>query len=417
MTLSAYLGLLSLGSTIQTRSSAECQEEEEQELNALRRMAQCIAHAEIDTVSTVSTHNAPSERKEIRENISGVILAIGTMVANYSLCFPIVAARHRLQALPTLHSYKRDTPRYGAMTIIYAYRNGGIRRLYPGFGLGLIGQTLSATYESALNQVTSSAITAARKVNTPVYALARIVSKLLALAINIPLYPLYRNALILRVQSNSDLTRIVIESPRDFIRLYKQDLKDFWPPNRNNRYILSAFLPSCLLNIVTEKLLIFIYRRIFQRFSTNSNNDTAYSNSSSSSSTTQSKKKKDTTVLHTFYPEIACGVISSIITRALSYPVDTVIFKLMMQGSGVLKEDTTYRGFFDCIRRMWKEEGGWKAFYPGWGIGLLEIGMGYLILEASWWAYRAIQWKLTVPASSNTRAVRKARKLRDRLVY
>lgn len=63
MTLSAYLGLLSLGSTIQTRSSAECQEEEEQELNALRRMARCIAHAEIDTVSTVSTHNAPSERK------------------------------------------------------------------------------------------------------------------------------------------------------------------------------------------------------------------------------------------------------------------------------------------------------------------------------------------------------------------
>lgn len=332
------------------------------------------------------------------------------MVANYSLCFPIVAARHRLQALPTLHSYYRDTPRYGAMTIIYAYRNGGIRRLYPGFGLGLIGQTLSATYESALNGVTSSIITAARKVNTPTYTLAKVISKLLALAVNIPLYPLYRNALILRVQSNSSLTRTVIENPRDFIRLYKQDLRDFWPPTRNNRYILSAFLPSCILNIITEKLLIFIYRRIFQRFSNNSNNDTVYS-------TQQSKKKKDSTVLHTFYPEIACGVISSIITRALSYPVDTVIFKLMIQGSGVLKVDTTYNGFFDCIKRMWTEEGGWKAFYPGWGIGILEIGMGYLILEASWWTYRVIQWKLTVPPSSNTRAVRKARKLRDRLLY
>lgn len=66
MTLSAYLGLLSLGSTIQTRSSAENQHEEEHELNALRRMAQSIARAEIDTVSTVSVHNAPSERKSIR---------------------------------------------------------------------------------------------------------------------------------------------------------------------------------------------------------------------------------------------------------------------------------------------------------------------------------------------------------------
>lgn len=66
MTLSAYLGLLSLGSTIQTRSSAESQHEEEQELNSLRRMAQCISRAEIDTVSTVSVHNAPSERRSIR---------------------------------------------------------------------------------------------------------------------------------------------------------------------------------------------------------------------------------------------------------------------------------------------------------------------------------------------------------------
>jgi hypothetical protein len=63
MTLSAYLGLLTLGSTIQTRFEAECQQEEQQELDSLLRMAHHIAAAEIDTVSTVSTHHAPSERK------------------------------------------------------------------------------------------------------------------------------------------------------------------------------------------------------------------------------------------------------------------------------------------------------------------------------------------------------------------
>ncbi|KAG2236574.1 mitochondrial carrier domain-containing protein [Thamnidium elegans] len=409
MTLSAYLGLLSLGSAIQTRSSTGCQEEEEaeeEELDTLRRMTQSITLAEIDTVSTVSTHNAPSERRvEVRENISGVILAIGTMVANYSLCFPIVAARHRLQALPVLYSYQRDTPMYGISTIIYAYRNGGIRRLYPGFGLGLIGQTLSATYESGLNQILSPTWTSARKKNTFTYILSSILSKGLVLAINIPLYPLYRNALILRVQSESALTRIVIRSSHDFIQLYKQDLKDYLPPYKSNRNIISTFVPSCILNLITEKVLIFIYRHIFQKFSSNNNN---------TQSDQSSKKKKDSTVLHTFYPEIACGVISSIITRALSYPVDTVIFKLMVQDSGVLKVNTTYKGFFDCIKRTWCEEGGWKAFYPGWGIGILEIGMGYVILEASWWAYRCIEWKLTVPGSSDTRAVRKARRLRDR---
>lgn len=346
----------------------------------------------------------------MRENISGVILAIGTMVANYSLCFPIVAARHRLQALPVLYSYQRDTPTYGISTIIYAFRNGGIRRLYPGFGLGLIGQTLSATYESGLNQVLSPITTSARKKNTFVYILSNILSKGLALAINIPLYPLYRNALILRVQSESALTRIVIRSSHDFIQLYKQDLKDYLPPYKSNRNIISTFVPSCILNLITEKVLIFIYRHIFQKFSSSNN-----SSNNNTASDQSSKKKKDSTVLHTFYPEIACGVISSIITRALSYPVDTIIFKLMVQDSGILKVNTTYKGFFDCIKRTWCEEGGWKAFYPGWGIGILEIGMGYVILEASWWAYRCIEWKLTVPGSSDTRAVRKARRLRDRL--
>jgi hypothetical protein len=342
-----------------------------------------------------------------------VILAIGTMVANYSLCFPIVAARHRLQALPNLYSYKIDTPRYGVSTIMYAYKNGGIRRLYPGFGLGLLGQTCSATYESGLNQIMSPVLAAARKANVPLYTLTTIISKLLALAINIPLYPLYRNALILRVQSDSELTRIVIHNPKEFFQLYKQDLKAFLSPTSG--HIVSAFLPSCILNVITEKLLIFIYRRIFQKFSSSSNKEDQSLNTSTTTSTT--KKRRDSTVLHTFYPEIACGIISSIITRAVSYPVDTVIYKLMVQDSGILLENTRYNGFFNCIKQTWCNEGGWKAFYPGWGIGVLEIGMGYIILEASWWAYRGIQWKLSsVPGSSDTRAVRKARKLKDRLV-
>ena len=375
---------------------------------------------------------------EVRENITGVVLAIGTMVANYSLCFPIVAARHRLQALPTLHSYNRDTPLYGIHTIIYTYKNGGIRRLYPGFGLGLIGQTLSATYESGLNQVMSTLIVSARKHSNILGTCTTLLAKGLALFINIPLYPLYRNALILRVQQSN---QIVINNPQDFFRRYKQDLQAFWPGNVHHRQLLNGFIPSGILNLITEKLLIYIYRHIFQFFSSNPNNtsnenlstssvavadsggNTATSSTTTTTTTTNaslassnSKKKRDSTVLHTFYPEIACGVISSIITRALSYPIETVIYKLMVQDTGVLTVNTNYTGFFDCVKKTFYEEGGWKAFYPGWGIGVLEIGMGYIILEASWWAYRVTQWKLQVPGTSDTRAVRKARKLRDRLL-
>ncbi|EIE92314.1 hypothetical protein RO3G_17185 [Rhizopus delemar RA 99-880] len=63
MTLSAYLGLLSIGSTIQIRSTAENQEEEEREVQHLRRLSEAIADAEIDIVSTISTYHAPLEHK------------------------------------------------------------------------------------------------------------------------------------------------------------------------------------------------------------------------------------------------------------------------------------------------------------------------------------------------------------------
>lgn len=389
--------------------------------------------------SSACTDDCICSLVEVRENITGVVLAIGTMVANYSLCFPIVAARHRLQAIPTLHSYQRDTPLYGIQTILYTYRHGGIRRLYPGFGLGLVGQTLSATYESGLNQVMSPLILSANKASKLLGSLTALLAKGLALFVNVPLYPLYRNALVLRVQQSTLSSQIVIHDPHDFVRLYKQDLRAFWPGSVHHRQLMSGFIPSCVLNLITEKLLIYIYRHLFQSFSNNSTTTTATTaidnnsesltsaaatasgaagngTASTSPASSQSKKKRESTVLHTFYPEIACGVISSIITRALSYPVETVIYKLMVQDTGVLTVNTNYRGFLDCVKRTWCEEGGWKAFYPGWGIGVLEVGMGYLILEASWLAYRATQWKLQVPGTSDTRAVRKARKLRERLL-
>ncbi|KAI9265592.1 hypothetical protein BY458DRAFT_438006 [Sporodiniella umbellata] len=63
MTLSAYLGLLSIGSTIQTRSTAENQEEEEREVRSLQQLSEAISNAEIDIVSTISTYHAPIEYK------------------------------------------------------------------------------------------------------------------------------------------------------------------------------------------------------------------------------------------------------------------------------------------------------------------------------------------------------------------
>jgi hypothetical protein len=79
MTLSAYLGLLSIGSTIQTRSVVDNQEEEEREVQRIRLLSEAIANAEVDIVSTVSTHHAPLEHKGIH-----------TLCAFFVLCLHIL---------------------------------------------------------------------------------------------------------------------------------------------------------------------------------------------------------------------------------------------------------------------------------------------------------------------------------------
>ena len=62
MTLTAYLSLLSLGSSIQRRSSSDSFEREEQVLQLLE-MDAALTNAEVDIVNAVSQHSAPAEEK------------------------------------------------------------------------------------------------------------------------------------------------------------------------------------------------------------------------------------------------------------------------------------------------------------------------------------------------------------------
>lgn len=265
----------------------------------------------------------------------------------------------------------------------------------------------------------------------------------LAHAINIFLYPFYRNALVLRVQPAS--THRPIRSLKDFARCYWRDLGLFLGigSTPGQLPITSSFVPSTVLHALSEKLLMALYKRIYrvltapakvdakqrrrqQRAARRLADELAMQDHSAilalASDTAAAgalphepnAAAKDTAMIRTFFPELVCGITSSILTRAITYPVDTIVFKLMLQDTGV---DTTYhyRGFFDCVQSTYCE-GGLAAFYPGWGGGVLEVCVSYLVLEASWAVYRLIDWKLldTFPIREPT-SVRKARRLQERM--
>ncbi|KAI8977969.1 mitochondrial carrier domain-containing protein [Pilobolus umbonatus] len=351
--------LLSPGSTQPPEN-----EEDEEEWEQTRSLSYSISQAEKDIISTVRINRATGTR-EMKENVSGVVLAITTMVANYSLSFPIVATRHRQQALAYAHSYLNDTPMNAVHTLYATYQQGGLRSIYPGFGLRLLGQAVSGGYEQIVQRVMS---------HTP-KPIRTIFSPLLNFVIHIPLYPLHRNALLYRIQSNDTQ---LIHNYRDLWTLYKHDLASF-SLTRIREHKDSAFIPCCVANILVEKLLVYNYRWIFQSLVPKKK---------------KKKKAKESTVLQTYYSEITCALLSSIMTRTIGYPMDTILFKLMVQDR--VFSEKKYTGFLDCVITTW-QQGGWRAFYPGWGPALLEIGVSYMVLETSWWIYRAIQWKLDHP--------------------
>ncbi|ORZ22141.1 mitochondrial carrier domain-containing protein [Absidia repens] len=387
---------------------------------------------------------------EQKDTIKGLVVAIGTMMTNYTVCFPIVVFRHGLQALshPDTHTWSQDTPSRCFALLKKKYQDHGFRGLYSGFGLGLFSQAITAAYESFLAGL-------AKKLSLKLdrtyqqYILAA-VHKCLRYAIHIPLYSLSKTALVLRVQSQ---TQPLISSPMDFLRYYYQDLKHLRPslqpsslwtptPTSSPLSFWSTFLPSFLFNLATEKCMMYLYKRTFkyltkgQRQSTsrrrrsasvttNINNlDTSHSPPTASSLSRSSsasvglstrdrsihENKKDPatadyepSMLQSYYPEIVCGMSSSMITRALSYPMDTVIFKLMIQDTNILSspDQHVYTGFFDCCCKIYAE-GGWRGFFPGWGAGVLELTATWMILEASWWTYRVMDQRLSASSSSQS---------------
>lgn len=275
--------------------------------------------------------------------------------------------------------------------------------------------------------------------------------------ISVPLYPFYRAALILRVQSAG--THRIVNNPSDFLRMYRHDLSRFFGHGRiypSSLPLTSLFTSSCALHIASEKMLMLLYKCIHRVFmhktqrpsrhhhrrsrrqqlveqqqqqilesantfsdisarQNNNNNNNNRPLSPFYGTSGGSGKKEDTSMLRTFYPEIVSGMISSMVTRTLCYPFDSILFKLMLQDTGIQPIQTNYQGFWDCAARTYREEGGLRAFYPGWGGCVLEMIVSYLVLESAWAAYRVIEWKLSKYPYKEPRSVRKARKLQERM--
>jgi solute carrier family 25 protein 46 len=108
---------------------------------------------------------------------------------------------------------------------------------------------------------------------------------------------------------------------------------------------------------------------------------------------TSETNSSESSILSVFYPQLLSGTISTAVSGMLLYPLQTVLHRLVVQGTqtvidntetgvGCVPVHTAYRGFVDCWGRVIQEEG-WSGLYKGFSALLLQVVLGMAILQTA----------------------------------
>ncbi|KAF9208485.1 hypothetical protein BGZ49_008670 [Haplosporangium sp. Z 27] len=427
---------------------------------------QDVTEAERDILGTTVYLPAPNTRDEAAENKSGFILVVTSLTLNNIGCYPFFGIRDRHQVFPRL--FPETSPRSSFEYLRQALLNSIIGRL-----------------RQRSRKVLPKAM---------IYLSTRIVEFLLY----IPLYPLLRNSLLLRMDSRAGpwpTSSSYIYLLKSFAIDYVHDLIGLFHSRGRSPSILpfySTVLPSYVLNLLFEIIQTWIFRWIYpklvpasfftrkkssksshphpppplssnlaspmqfgetsgighntsasgrptssrtqhgnqqqqqQPHASNENGPitavtateisatimaampTASANSPTTTTTAVNRARRglrylsavtprNPTLLQEFYPEMVCAMTSSMVTRVLLYPLDTVASRVSAQGGsfpGIGFAPTPYSGFWDCwVRSIRPEGGGLLGLYSGVvDCIIIEAMVRWVVLEGTWFAHLLIKW-------------------------
>lgn len=105
-------------------------------------------------------------------------------------------------------------------------------------------------------------------------------------------------------------------------------------------------------------------------------------------------------MMEAYFPELMASLTGTVLTEILLYPLETVLYRLHLQGTRTMIDDTdngyavvslcsNYDGFLDCFSRI-KGDEGVTGFYKGFGALLLQYLVQLLVLRFTKAIYMAI---------------------------
>ncbi|VDN53830.1 unnamed protein product [Dracunculus medinensis] len=103
------------------------------------------------------------------------------------------------------------------------------------------------------------------------------------------------------------------------------------------------------------------------------------------------KSASEKTVFHSYLPQFFATMTSQVMADLISYPVETILHRLYIQGTRTLIDNldngvsaisitAKYTGFFDCLRSILHREG-FITFYSGVGALALQYALHFCFLR------------------------------------
>ena len=125
-----------------------------------------------------------------------------------------------------------------------------------------------------------------------------------------------------------------------------------------------------------------------------------FSNGRSVSSENSDVPTNGRNMAEAYFPELMASLTSMVLTEIALYPLETVLYRLHLQGTRTMIDDTdngfavvslctNYNGFFDCFSSIKMEEG-ITGFYKGFGALVLQYALQLAVLRLTKSIYMAL---------------------------
>ncbi|CAG8567356.1 4020_t:CDS:2 [Paraglomus occultum] len=337
----------------------------------VRQRDESLYLAQREILLTIARFDVPNEQKEWIELTCGCCLAIGSLASLYFFTYPFFVARTRHQVYPDVFKNHYASPLDYLKYLRTLGQAHGYAKIWSGFKLQVIYHSLVLAHDTIAENIESLMGMAIgnswfQKCRNYFFDPRDFISYTI-------LFPLLHLSTLQR--TNLSFT---IPTMSAFLRAYCTTMRCLFTCPENAFYFNNTLLPAysyhAFFKIIQSHTRTKIYKKIKK----------------------EQKRKDEESLFYEFFPNFASSLAGHLLGTALLYPLETVVHRLLAQGNGGMAGApgvVKYAGIWDCIKRVYRENG-ILGFYRSMLGGFFgEALIGWLALETTYYVFnRMHKW-------------------------